>query len=361
MAEKSIFWTTGSTGDGASPYTQTDLIDFFRDMFVGEAFASECVLPGILGEFAVTPGSGKVTVAAGGAYLFGYPYVSTAGVDVTIPTPSANTRIDRVILRADWEARTVRIVRIAGVEGVDAPSIVQVAGTVYDVPLAQVSVTTGGAITITDQRGFVHFSTLVGTINVDDGVIPATKLAGGAVTTEILAANSVGNAEIAPGAVTNVKIPAGAGIPYTKIASVPNHPHDGPSTGGSIARLMPIYASASVGGWCGETVQNPRHVGGVTISCPCRGFMFVEIDAYAQTNYNDRYVNAYLSASGGQKLAGPLVQAHDNQVHAVLRGAQYVPGAGNYTWYLTGYGWADNGADGGDIWGTMNCMFLPCP
>jgi hypothetical protein len=90
--------------------------------------------------------------------------------------PTGATRIDRIVLRASWAAQTVRITRIAGVENDDAPALTQTPGTTYDIPLAQVSITTGGVITITDERVFCVFGTQV----------PAANLADGAALAEIL-------------------------------------------------------------------------------------------------------------------------------------------------------------------------------
>jgi len=36
MAEKSIMWTTGATGDGASEYTQAEVIRWLRQTFLSD-------------------------------------------------------------------------------------------------------------------------------------------------------------------------------------------------------------------------------------------------------------------------------------------------------------------------------------
>jgi hypothetical protein len=76
---------------------------------------------------------------------------------VVIPTPVAATRIDRIVLRSDWTAQTVRIYRIEGVEGAGAPARETTEGTLYDLLLYRVSIViTTGAITLTDERDYVH-------------------------------------------------------------------------------------------------------------------------------------------------------------------------------------------------------------
>ncbi len=156
MTEDSILWTTSGTGDGASTgYTQTELIRWLRQSFISDN-TDEGVAKNYLNELEVTGVATPVSVDTGAAYVYGFPYWNTASVDVAIPTPTVATRIDRIVLRASWSAQTVRITRIAGTEGGGAPALTQTDGDTWDVPLAQASVTTGGVITVTDERIFVH-------------------------------------------------------------------------------------------------------------------------------------------------------------------------------------------------------------
>lgn len=187
MTEQSIFWPTGTTGDGASEYTDTQLFAWLRRTFNGDMYANRGPLKGYNGELEVTAGTGKVTVGTGAAYVYGIPYENDSALDVSIPTPVDNTRVDRIVLRADWTAQTVRIARIAGTEGGGAPSLTQNPGSIYDVPLALVQVTTGGVITVTDERQFCRFATEVGTENIADGAVTSAKIAGGAVSADMLA------------------------------------------------------------------------------------------------------------------------------------------------------------------------------
>ena len=152
MAEKSWGWTTGTTNDGASTYTQ---VDYALQMAVIAACnAFEGVGPGYLNSLAVTGVATPVSVASGGAVVDGHPYQNGGATTIAIPTPATLTRIDRIVLRADWANHQVRITRIAGTEGGGAPAITQTSGTTYDIKLAQVSITVGGVITVTDERVF---------------------------------------------------------------------------------------------------------------------------------------------------------------------------------------------------------------
>lgn len=158
MPERSQFWTTGTSGDGAAAITEAQTTEFFMDLWSTDQEATEGVLAGVDSQLAVTGSSSPVSVASGAAIVEGYYYKNTSTVSVTIPTPSVATRIDRIVLRADHSAKTVRVTRIAGVEGGGAPAITQVAGTTWDIKLAQVSITTGGVITVTDERDYCHLA-----------------------------------------------------------------------------------------------------------------------------------------------------------------------------------------------------------
>lgn len=213
MAEFSMFWTTGTTGDGANPYTMAQVTAWLRRTLTpGQAGGG--VLKGHGNELAVTGSSSPVTVGTGGAVVYGYPYENDAAASVAIPTPSGVTRIDRIVLRASWAAQTVRITRVAGTEGGGAPALTQNPGTTYDIPLAQVSITPGGAITITDERVFCVFGTAVPSANIVDGAITTAKLAAG-----VLSADATGRAKMANGFVTDAQVAASAGIAQSKISN----------------------------------------------------------------------------------------------------------------------------------------------
>lgn len=159
MAEVSRFWDGTTVGDATSaPYDAPT--EFSRAMMsIAGAFAIPTNFGGVfrdeLNELAVTGAVTPVTVATGRALVYGAWYENDAALTVAIPTPGGATRIDRIVLRKSWVAQTVRVTRIAGAEGGAAPAMTQVAGTTWDIPLAQVSITTGGAITVTSEREYV--------------------------------------------------------------------------------------------------------------------------------------------------------------------------------------------------------------
>lgn len=147
--------------------------------------ATEGVLYGVGNNLAVTGASSPVAVNTGSALVYGIWYENDASVNVTIPTPASNPRIDRVVLRASWSAQTVRITRIAGTEAASptAPALTQVANTTWDIPLYQVRITTGGVITLTDERTYIKHPGVYGWLNaamtVNDTITSSKSNSGG--------------------------------------------------------------------------------------------------------------------------------------------------------------------------------------
>jgi hypothetical protein len=155
MSEVSYLWTTGGAGDGAGTYNRSDWSIITK--LLAAATSWEGVCPRFLNKLAATaPAVNTLRVQSGGAIVDGKPYYNSANADITIPsagTPSYK-RIDRVVLRADWTAQTVRLTRIAGTEAVSpaVPAITQTSGTTYDITLYKVEVDTSGNLTVTDER-----------------------------------------------------------------------------------------------------------------------------------------------------------------------------------------------------------------
>lgn len=148
--EISIPWGSTSPGD-AGPYSDDNWSDVWRELRTNNP-AAQGVLDTYLNELAVTGSASPVSVATGAGMSDGKFYRNGSPVDIVIPTPSVSPRIDRIVLRKSWSAQTVRLTRIAGSEGGLAPSLVQVDGTTWDIPLAEITITTGGSITIVDER-----------------------------------------------------------------------------------------------------------------------------------------------------------------------------------------------------------------
>ena len=176
MAQTSFPWPgdsgAGGTGD-CGPYTANIWSDWYEALFTSNS-VDESVIPNVLNELAVSGSATPLSVASGWALVNGKWYKNTAATTLAIATPVASTRIDRVILRVDYATQTVRLVLLAGAEGGAAPTLTQTDGTTWEVSLAQASITTGGVVTITDERVFLHHNTDVETAMIEaDAVTPA--------------------------------------------------------------------------------------------------------------------------------------------------------------------------------------------
>lgn len=154
MTETSFPWGGTTLGDATlAPYSDDVWSDLWRLLFTTDR-TLEGVIRSYLNTLLVAGTSSPVTVGTGAGIIDGKVYINDGAVAVAIPTPASSTRVDYIVLRKDWTLQTVRITRIAGVEGGGAPSLVQIDGTTWDIPLATCSITTGGVITVTDKRGY---------------------------------------------------------------------------------------------------------------------------------------------------------------------------------------------------------------
>ncbi len=175
MSEKSWWWSTGAaTGDSPTNYTQVDLSEISKILAACNGF--EGVAPGYLNSLAITGATSPISMDTGAALVDGRQYKNDAALSITIPTPVTYSRIDRIVLRASWGTTyTVRAYRIAGTEAASpvAPAITQNSGTTYDIKLYQVLITTGGVITLTDERVFAQ----VQTAGIANLAVTAAKMA----------------------------------------------------------------------------------------------------------------------------------------------------------------------------------------
>jgi hypothetical protein len=140
--------------------------------------AVQGVVPGYTNQLTVSGSVSPLTVATGAAVVNGIPYENDVAFSLTVPTPAVGTTGKRVVLRADYTARTVRIVLLTSADGVSAfPALVQTGppSGMWDISLATLSVTTGGGITVTDTRQFVHFNTMVSGSMLDADSVDDTK------------------------------------------------------------------------------------------------------------------------------------------------------------------------------------------
>lgn len=186
MTEKSLLWTTGGAGDGANTYTRSDWRKILQ--IVASSRVLEGITPSYLDELVGSvPGANTARIGTGAALVDGKPYENSAPVDVTIASAvgAGNTRIDRIVLRADWTAQTVRITLISGTDAVSptAPAITQTSETTYDFMLYQALVTVSGTVTLTDERVMADIVTGgISTAMIADDAITADKIPDASIT-----------------------------------------------------------------------------------------------------------------------------------------------------------------------------------
>lgn len=212
MAQQSGFWDSTGTGDGsASGYTETQHYQYHESLFLRDK-TTQGVLKNFLNGLAVSGTATPVSIATGAAVVAGFWYINDASTTLAVSTPAVSTRIDRVILRVSWSAQTVRLVLLAGSEGGAAPTLTQSLNTTWEISLAQVSITTGGAITVTDERSYAKFNTEVDTNSLADDAVTFAKMQN--ITTDRLLGRdtaSSGNVE---------ELTVGGGLEFTGSAGI---------------------------------------------------------------------------------------------------------------------------------------------
>lgn len=141
------------------PYSADDLAEFVKMMTFG-LYKPTGIYRGPLNGFEVSESSGKVRVDSGIAMVNGRLYFNDTAVELSIPnTPSVGTTGGRAVLRLAWDEPTagkddIYAALLMSDDGdSDIPDYTQDVGTVFEIPLASFTVTTGGAVTITtDDR-----------------------------------------------------------------------------------------------------------------------------------------------------------------------------------------------------------------
>jgi hypothetical protein len=223
MTELSGFWTTDDAtpeGDQQASYNQAYWTYAF--VVLAACNAKEGVAPNYLSELAGTASTNNVAIASGGGLVDGKWFRSDASQDVAIPSSSSGkTRIDRIVLRADWAGFNVSVYRIAGTEGdtPSAPDITQTSGTTYDIMLYQATVNSSGTVTLTDERvwAVAHtdgttLTTSAGNLKIKDDGVDSDQIAAGAIDLAHMSVNSVDSDQYVDGSIDNEHIRDSAGL-----------------------------------------------------------------------------------------------------------------------------------------------------
>jgi hypothetical protein len=180
FAQDSLPWGGTTTGD-AGPYTDDQWSDTWRKLFTRNR-ATEGVLPDYQNELETTwPGGTTIRSASGAAIVDGKFYENDAAVNQSGAVPGAGSNFYRVVLEKDFVAQTVRL-GLLGPDVSSPPAVTQVDGTTWEISLATVEITSGGTVTITDDRTYAHFNTEVNSAMLATSAVTTTKIADGAVT-----------------------------------------------------------------------------------------------------------------------------------------------------------------------------------
>lgn len=140
MADTTLFWTgdsgVGGVGD-CGPYAMTDLDALIKAIFN----AKTGVIEGMVTTES-TPNAKTVEVTAGKAVVRGKVVSLDADTLTIADNASGNPRIDRIVLRADWSAQTIRFAVLQGTPAGSptAPTLTQNDGVLWEESLAQIAV-----------------------------------------------------------------------------------------------------------------------------------------------------------------------------------------------------------------------------
>lgn len=135
--------------DGKGPYGQDDLLRYYDNLYQSGVSVNDA---GAM-TLAVTGITGGVSVAAGFAIIKGAWMNNDTAKTLAVAADLNYTRIDRVVLRLDYSAKTCEIILKPGVAASSpvAPALTRNT-TYWELSIAQVKITKTGAIAVTDER-----------------------------------------------------------------------------------------------------------------------------------------------------------------------------------------------------------------
>lgn len=203
-AQRSWPWSTVlGLGDGAAELNEAYSREFLATYFLIQNPATEGVSKGVLNELEVTGVATPLAVGSGSGICYGL-YINDADTTIAVTTPAVGTTGGRVVLQTNWagtggaglEART-RIAVIYSADGNPAiPALTQAFGTTWEISLATFTVTTGGVITVTDDRTFRRSTAMVDTDEITDLAVTTAKIDNLAVTEGKIGNDSVDDTKV---------------------------------------------------------------------------------------------------------------------------------------------------------------------
>jgi len=160
-----------------------ELGNFFSAMFTGADVTAPSATQGVfmhhdggpLDQFVGAGATSPVSIGTGWAMVANRIIHNDAAVNVTVDTPAAAARKDRIILRYTWSTETADILLVKSAEGAAdyasyaAYQDVDPSATVWCIPLYKVDIVpTTGAITLTDERDPIGGSLVIQNASIRD-------------------------------------------------------------------------------------------------------------------------------------------------------------------------------------------------
>src|SRR3990167_4816990 len=161
MAELTYLWDGTVTGDAsAAPYDHAE----FNPYFFAPHFSQSndvYVAPGEGGDLRVASGgatSSTIIVRTGQALLRGFLYTLDEDLSFNVLRPTINPRWDRLVLRIDYTARTVRLALLQGTEAVSPlrPALTQIDGVLWESDVAWIFISIGYTYI---WEGYIYYKT----------------------------------------------------------------------------------------------------------------------------------------------------------------------------------------------------------
>lgn len=160
MTEKSFFHEGATGGDAVyAPYSSKTFAELQHLLY-----GLDGVFEQVVGyNLAVSPSANlTVSIARGSAMVGGILYISSAAETLTHhANTSGQPRMDRVVIRVNWTAKTGTLVIKNGIPGPvpEPPALVQVIGEVYEISLARIYIPDSLAVItaghIVDEREYL--------------------------------------------------------------------------------------------------------------------------------------------------------------------------------------------------------------
>jgi len=153
MVQTSFYWEGLAAGDAAlAPYEHGKYTDIWDILFTRSD--NQGVIKDYVDELKIIGATDGIVLAAGGAIVDGWFYENDDNLTVAISTPVTNPRLDLIVIRMDFIAQSARVTIIEGTEAAEPtpPALTQEDNVIWDIPLAQVTITTDSTISVLDTR-----------------------------------------------------------------------------------------------------------------------------------------------------------------------------------------------------------------